>query len=1540
MNTAGFSLLSVISSLFLLTSGFALGQSACSALVSGVLYGSLSLKDIFPRTISGCSWTLENPDPTKYTIYLKFSREEQVCTHFSPMVLPLDHYLPNQTCTLVDYNDYDGLDLCESRGSVTFLQFDKNFVQLCLVSESESTPILAESVSDFSLVEVLLINNDNSSQFTCGILCRWFEDCLRAENGLSERCGITQTGCVCPAMQSLNTESELNVILASANNDCCRTEMHSENADYLNLGDPKYVCREVNFNRKKVCQLVSETVAPKAAGDNGLDINLIENIYRCYEIDDNQKVKTQRPRSADEPGVFMAQIGDPAAEEWSQWSICSLTCGQGWQVRTRSCVASPYGTLCSGPLRETRMCNNTATCPVHGLWEEWSPWSLCSVTCGRGSRTRTRTCIAPQHGGKACEGSDVQNKVCNIAVCPVEGLWLEWGPWSRCTVTCSNGTRQRTRRCSVTAHGWAECKGPHAEARECANPECPTDGKWGPWNHWSLCSKTCDTGWQQRFRMCQGTGLQGYPCEGSGEEVRTCNEKKCPALHEVCRDEYIMSMTWKKTAAGEIVYNKCPPNATGSASRKCMLDPLGVAYWGPPSFARCISHEYRYLHLSLREHLAKGQRTLAGEGMSQVVRTLLELMSRKTYYSGDLLFSVEILRNVTDTFKRATYIPSSDDVQRFFQVVSYMVDVENKEKWVDAQQVSPGSIHLMRVVEDFIHLVGYALKAFQSSLIVTDNLVTSIQKEPMSAVSSDINFPVKGRRGMKDWARNSEDKLFIPKEVFSISSSESEESTYFVIGAVLYRTLGMILPPPKNALAISSRVLTVTVRPHPKPLELLIMVELSHIINGTTNPQCVSWDFSKMDVGTGNWDTQGCQTLPSHSAHTKCLCDQLSTFAILAQQPKGLAMNPSGVPSVPLMVGCAISCMTLLTLLAIYTAFWRFIKSERSIILLNFCLSILASNVLILVGQSQTLSKGVCTMTAAFLHFFFLSSFCWVLTEAWQSYLAVIGKIRTRLIRKRFLCLGWGLPALVVAVAVGFTRAKGYGTANYCWLSLEGGLLYAFVGPAAVIVLLNMLIGIVVFNKLMSRDGISDKSKKQRAGEPSECRRGLLLKCSKCGVVSSSALSAATASSAMASLWSSCVVLPLLALTWMSAVLAMTDRRSILFQVLFAVFDSIQGFVVIMVHCLLRREVQDAVKCRIGWCKGEESENSPDSCKNGQVQIMTDFEKDVDLACQAVIFKEVNTCNPATITGTLSRISLDDEEPVKVNISREGVNFSSLPGNIPPANILLQIPKMTHNTVKGLNELNEQPTKKDVNVEHQSPLYFCTENNLRPLDFNWARPQDQVVESDYMVLPRRTVSLKPFAKEEGKLNVNKEEFPRFNAGNRSTETEKYPSFTSVDHINVNLNQPYGTLKHPHGLQFKQHPSVRQILASELNEKSRTMPRSVHSTASSVGSLERKKLRYSDLDFEKVMHTKKRHSELYHELNQKFHTLDRYREPATTSYKEKSTPDEQQTWDTFRSMTLNTLHSEPKEKLELHCADWEKPSSMPLDLSEGDFQTEV
>ncbi|XP_069033094.1 adhesion G protein-coupled receptor B2 isoform X4 [Embiotoca jacksoni] len=1556
-------------------------SSPCSSLVAGVLYGSFSLRELFPSRAPGCSWSLENPDPTKYSLYLRFTRHPVICRTHSPMLLSLDHHLANQSCPLhlqtAPARDQEVIDLCGSQsnsdGPYSFLQFDKNFVQLCLTRHpAADEPQVTKELLELRLVEVLLINNENSSQFTCGVLCRWFEECLRTDHhgdqdvSDGDGCGMTQTGCICPNHNIMAPPIPLlpETPHSSSNgsqvpDDCCVTELHSNDAI---------------------------AIAPR-------DV-------RQDPYDDDLKVKTQRPRSADQPGVFQAQTGDPAAEEWSQWSVCSLTCGQGWQVRTRSCVSSPYGTLCSGALRETRMCNNTASCP----------------------------------GEPGITGS-------------VEGQWLEWGPWSRCSVTCNTGTQERQRRCSASVHGWAECKGPHQESRECTNPSCSGGGNWGSWNHWSLCSKTCDSGWQRRFRMCEGSGIQGYPCDGSGEEVRSCNEKKCPAPHEICKDENLLSMSWKRASAGETVYNKCPTNATGSASRRCMLDNNGVAFWGPPSFARCVSLEYRYLHLSLREHLAKGQRTLAGEGMSQIVRTLLELLQRRSYYSGDLLFSTEILRNVTDTFKRATYIPAPDDVQKFFQIVSHMLDMENLEKWEDAHQVAPGAALLMRILEDFIHLIGEAQKPFQSFLLVTNNLMITIQREPVSAVSSDINFPMKGRRGMKDWARTAEDKLYIPKEVFTIPAEETEadsESTmYYVIGAVLYRTLGIILPAPNPPAVINSKILTVTVRPEPQPSEPMVVVELSPLLNGTSDPQCVVWDYGNLETGAENWGTEGCQTLASTTVHTKCLCSRISTYAVLAQQAKDPEMGPTSMPSVPLMVGCGVSCTALLILLLIYAAFWRYIRSERSIILVNFCLSILASNLLILVGQSQTLSKGLCTVTAAFLHFFFLASFCWVLTEAWQSYLAVIGKMRSRLIRKRFLCLGWGLPALVVAVSVGFTRARGYGTASYCWLSLEGGLLYAFVGPAAVIVLVNMLIGIVVFNKLMSRDGISDKSKKQRAGVPAEARSRLLLKCSKCGVISSAALSSSTASSAMASLWSSCVVLPLLALTWMSAVLAITDRRSTLFQVLFAVFDSVQGFVIITVHCAMRREVQDAVRCRMGGCK-DDSENSPDSCKNGQVQIMTDFEKDVDLACQTerghpFIFKEVNTCNPATITGTLSRISLDDEDDPKLAAHQEGgvgVNFSSLPGNIPPPNLIVQVPPLG-----GLNELSETPLKKEVNVDQQrqqgqqrsgAPIYLCTESGL-----GWARPppssntsQDGSAgsggsggvggsggggEGDYMVLPRRTVSLKPPAPssqggglglggEDKPLNIAVEDPPFPPPPSPLTlhpaESEAYPADfvpSSVGDMNIamNLNRSYGTIKtmphghghlmaqgglvhshgghmhsHGHSLQLKpgQRPSVRQILTGGTAvERTRTLPRNLGSTNAntslSAGSLERKRVRYSELDFEKVMHTRKRHSELYHELNHssKFHTIDRYsRDPAMSTFKrekrwsissaggeknsssDKSTPEEQSSWDSFKTMTpeLSIVPGEQKDRMELHNKNWDSSSANTPDSSEGDFQTEV
>ncbi|XP_072354471.1 adhesion G protein-coupled receptor B3-like isoform X2 [Scyliorhinus torazame] len=599
-------------------------------------------------------------------------------------------------------------------------------------------------------------------------------------------------------------------------------------------------------------------------------------------------------------------------------------------------------------------------------------------------------------------------------------------------------------------------------------------------------------------------------------------------------------------------------------------------------------------------------------------------------------------------------------------------------------------------------------------------------------------------------------------------------------------------------------------------------------------------------------------------------------------------------------------------------------------------------------------------MTTALLHFFFLASFCWVLTEAWQSYMAVTGKIRTRLIRKRFLCLGWGLPALVVAISMGFTKAKGYGTSNYCWLSLEGGLLYAFVGPAAAVVLVNMVIGILVFNKLVSRDGILDKKLKHRGGQMSEPHSGLTLKCSKCGVVSTTALSATTASNAMASLWSSCVVLPLLALTWMSAVLAMTDKRSILFQILFAVFDSLQGFVIVMVHCVLRREVQDAVRCRLRNCQDPIVGDTASTFPNGHARIMTDFEKDVDIACRSVLHKDIGSCRAATITGTLSRISLNNDDEDK-GIGPEGVNFASLPGNI-ISKVLIQQPPTMHVPI-GMNELTEQCLKKE-NSELRRTVYLCTDDNLRAADAELAQTQERRMESDYIVMPRGSANVQPLNKDESKLNITREGMPHDRLMHFKVNPEFNTSASVMDHITFNLDQHLTTQEHKQNIPFEPRSAVKNFIVSELDENNTTLSRSETGSTVSMSSLERRKSRYSDLDFEKVMHTRKRHMELFQELNQKFQTLDRFREPPNigsvnektwtvsgAGYERGSASDNptpsKHDWDAYKNTgdyqhysPMNVLDVEAKEALELRQAEWEKCLSMPLDVQEGDFQTEV
>ncbi|XP_039507934.1 adhesion G protein-coupled receptor B1 isoform X4 [Pimephales promelas] len=1554
-------------------------SDTCSTLVQSRFFGFFLSSAAYPST--PCTWTLQNPDPRRYTIFIKVTKPTRDCIPRQHRTFQFDSFLET-TRTFLGMESFDEVvKLCDASTHVAFLEAGKQFLQI-----RKGLPRVGAGSrngdGEFK-VEYLVVGKRNPSMAACQMLCQWLEDCLTYSTS-NRPCGIMQTPCQCWDQPPPDKET----------NGCYRDGVYLENcipvekegtADtdtnggwsvWGNWAECSSECGGGVQTRSRTCQSPpEEAYLCEGVLEEGRPCNSQSCIGKgrlgtrsqsLRSVDSRKREDSDKTRSGQQSSQT---VDPPSGEEWSAWSVCSATCGEGWQSRTRFCVSVSYSTQCSGPLREQRPCNNTAVCPaaliaVHGAWDEWSPWSLCSSTCGRGYRDRTRSCKPPQFGGNPCDGPEKQTKFCNIAVCPVDGVWNEWSNWSSCSSSCSNGTMQRTRECNGPSYGGLECQGEWRQARDCFLRECPVDGQWQLWSSWAGCTKTCGGGSQQRQRVCHGPFFGGGPCPGDREEVRRCNEKRCPEPHEICDEENFSNVVWKKTPSGDTAAVRCPPNAVGLILRRCSLDDEGIAFWENPTYMKCVSNDYRSIQTLTRDHLSKAQRGLVGDGVSEVMTKLRVTSSDGTSYSGDLLAIIDVLKNMTEIFRRSYYSPSNTDMRNFVQSVSNLLMEENRDRWEEAQLLGPNIKELFRLVEDFVDVISLRMKDFQDTYEVTDNLVLSIHKRPVAG-NADITFPMKGWRGMVDWARNSEDKVRVAKNILVTGNPDEDDASAFVTGIVLYRNLGSILSLQRNSTVLNSKMISVTIKPTPNTLSTPLEIEFSHLYNGTTNQTCISWDENDSSSLLGSWSARGCRAVPVDSSTTKCLCDRLSTFAILARLNPDVNMDKSQLPSVTLIVGCGVSSLTLLLLIIIYVSVWRYIRSERSVILINFCLSIISSNALILIGQTQTRNKVVCTLVAAFLHFFFLSSFCWVLTEAWQSYMAVTGRLRNRIIRKRFLCLGWGLPALVVAISVGFTKAKGYGTVNYCWLSLEGGLLYAFVGPAAAVVLVNMVIGILVFNKLVSKDGITDMKLKERAGQMTVPLYNMTLKCAKCGVISSADVSTTATSNAMASLWSSCVVLPLLALTWMSAVLAITDRRSALFQILFAVFDSLEGFVIVMVHCILRREVQEAVKCRVVDRQEEGNGDSGGSFQNGHAQLMTDFEKDVDIACRS---------------GTLKRSSQQGEEKVasqQITVQK-GSNFNTLPASMAKVHLQNVADYASHT----LTMRRDKGGIAGVSTElpGAKSIYICDGELFKQLD---GAPGDSGgleggggggSGQGYVLLPNNNNTLRPSkgGKEDQttKYNIGIEQLPQTRLIHLANPagTDPVPGFglksLPTDRVSISCSE-----RDSPGQTVQNISSESQMINScEQGDSGNSgiMSKSETISTLSMSSLERRKSRYAELDFEKIMHTRKRHQDMFQDLNRKLQHAEKDRDSPPVDGKpgkrwsvssggsdKTNLSDKQQTpskrvWEGIRkthsppSWVRKELEPLQASPLEMQAVEWEKASAtIPLVGQEiMDLQTEV
>ena len=132
----------------------------------------------------------------------------------------------------------------------------------------------------------------------------------------------------------------------------------------------------------------------------------------------------------------------------------------------------------------------------------------------------------------------------------IAGGLSAWSAWSACSVGCGDGTQTRTRSCTnpPPGPGGAACAGDTEEVRSCNIMAClagapAEDGGWGPWSDWSACNSSCAAGivglfpgWQHRHRECNAPAPShgGKACAGDATQWQACNTQPCPGAPARC----------------------------------------------------------------------------------------------------------------------------------------------------------------------------------------------------------------------------------------------------------------------------------------------------------------------------------------------------------------------------------------------------------------------------------------------------------------------------------------------------------------------------------------------------------------------------------------------------------------------------------------------------------------------------------------------------------------------------------------------------------------------------------------------------------------------------------------------------------------------------------------------------------------------------------------------------------------------------------------------------------------------------------------------
>ncbi|KAM4854867.1 adhesion G protein-coupled receptor L3 isoform 6-T8 [Thomomys bottae] len=656
-----------------------------------------------------------------------------------------------------------------------------------------------------------------------------------------------------------------------------------------------------------------------------------------------------------------------------------------------------------------------------------------------------------------------------------------------------------------------------------------------------------------------------------------------PAQEESCEAVEAREILWFKTRQGQIAKQPCPAGTIGVSTYLC-LAPDGI--WDPqgPDLSNCSSPWVNHITQKLK----------SGETAANIARELAE-QTRNHLNAGDITYSVRAmdqlvglldvqLRNLTpggkDSAARSLNKLQKRErscrayVQAMVETVNNLLQPQALNAWKDlttSDQLRAATMLLDTVEESAFVLADNLLK---TDIVRenTDNIQLEVARLSTEGNLEDLKFPENMGHGstiqlsantLKQNGRNGEIRVafVLYNNLGPYLSTENASMK-----------LGMEAMSTNHSVIVNSPVITAAINKEFSNKVYLadpVVFTVKHIKQSEENfnPNCSFWSYSKRTM-TGYWSTQGCRLLTTNKTHTTCSCNHLTNFAVLMAHVE--VKHSDAVHDLLLdvitWVGILLSLVCLL--ICIFTfCFFRGLQSDRNTIHKNLCISLFVAELLFLIGINRTDQPIACAVFAALLHFFFLAAFTWMFLEGVQLYIMLVEVFESEHSRRKYFYLvGYGMPALIVAVAAAVDY-RSYGTDKVCWLRLDTYFIWSFIGPATLIIMLNVIFLGIALYKMFHHTAIL----KPESG----CLDNI-----KSWVIGAIAL------------------LCLLGLTWAFGLMYINES-TVIMAYLFTIFNSLQGMFIFIFHCVLQKKVRKEYgKClRTHCCSGKSTESSIGSGK-------------------------------------------------------------------------------------------------------------------------------------------------------------------------------------------------------------------------------------------------------------------------------------------------------------------------------------------------------